>query len=677
MNQQFREKWITPPKDYRVNAIIHEWHENRQTQMDAIADYGFGGVVTNPSHRGTYQQFLSAIPEFAKIVDELESRGLGFWLYDEFGYPSGYAGGETLKGHPELEAKGFYMRRYVAYEPRTVRHHLDDESDKIIWAAKYPIDIPVKHQSYVRYEDMTAVPFTNTYVETELGAGEAFFVFCVKSAYEGSQCTHNTCSFSRYINIMNPAAVDRFIELMLAPIEQAVPGVFAKAKAVFTDEPSLMVGYSREYEEWPYAIAPWVDGLFEQYEARWGESLLPKLPLLFEGAEQGGETRNRFYQLVGEIIAENYAGKLQAWCEQHGGTFSGHYLGEESIYGHVMYYGSYMPVLQKTGYPGLDVLDCVPERYNYSTAKHTQMAARKMGASGMMAEICPFGCIEEFKKAPYENMLGIMGLLYLSGVRVTNSYFTSNWEEYSLEKLAGANGYMSRAQAQAFNGYIGRMALMLENLQPKTDVFVYYGYEDASAKFVPHHTAYFPPGWQVDNSARRITEMIFEHGHDFLYADAEDIIGAKENGCISGTKARVIIVPAMDVIDGDALDALLALKAQGVQVFFMERTPTMCISSDKPVTGDLKASECADVLQALDVLEQDFRADTDGILMKAKFHQDGRDVWMLHNGDRTAKEVHLTCPPCEVWDPMSGAVYQVGQNGSIRMPALQSVFVVL
>ncbi len=677
MNQQFREKWINPPREHRVNAIIHEWHDNRQTQMDAIVDYGFGGVVTNPSHRGTYQEFLGAIPEFAKIVEELEARGLGFWLYDEFGYPSGYAGGETLKGHPDLEAKGFYMRRYVAYEPRTIRHHLDDESDRIIWAAKYPIDIPVKHQSYVRYEDMTAVPFTDTYVETELAAGEAFFVFCVKPAYEGSQCTHNTCSFSRYINIMNPAAVDRFIELMLAPIEKAIPGVFAKATAVFTDEPSLMVGYSREYEEWPYAIAPWVDGLFEKYEARWGESLLPKLPLLFEGADKGHTVRNRFYQLVGEIIAENYSGKLQKWCQQHGGTFSGHYLGEESIYGHVMYYGAYIPVLQRTGYPGLDVLDCVPERYNYSTAKHTQMAARKMGAKGMMAEICPFGCIEEFKRAPYESMLGIMGLLYMSGVRVTNSYFTSNWEEFAPEKLAGANGYMSRAQAQAFNGYIGRMALMLENLQPQTDVFVYYGYEDASAKFVPHHSAYFPPGWQVDNSARRITEMIFEHGHDFLYVDAEDVISAKETGCISGTKARVIIVPAMDVIDEHALKALLTLEKQGVQVFFMERTPTKCIGSDKPVTVALKASEPAEVLAVLGEMEWDFGFSGDGKLMKTKFQRDGKTVWMLYNGSRKEMNLHVTYPESEIWCPMSGAVRAVKMDDSIVIPALQAVFMVM
>lgn len=112
------------------------------------------------------------------------------------------------------------------------------------------------------------------------------------------------------------------------PIEKGIPGVYARAKAIFTNEPSLMVGYSLAYEEWPYAIVPWADGLFEKYEARWGESLLPKLPPLFEDAEKGGTTRSHFYELVGELVAVNYSGRLRAWCKAHGGIFSGHYLGE-------------------------------------------------------------------------------------------------------------------------------------------------------------------------------------------------------------------------------------------------------------------------------------------------------------------------------------------------------------
>lgn len=315
MNMNFELNWLNPPRAFRPKPIIHEWDKEILLQMDAIADYGFGGVVTNPSHAHMYEGYRDACRAFRLITEELRKRNLGYWIYDESGYPSGYAGGETLKGHPEMEAKGFYMRRFVSYEEgMPVRFTLDEQSDKIIWAAKYPMEISTLHNSYVQYDKMQVVPFTVNKTETVLSCGEVFYVFCVKSAYEGSQCTHNTCSFSRYINIMDAKAVRRFIDLMLEPIAEEAPGAIENAEAVFTDEPSLMTAYSRAYEVWPYALAPWVDGLFEEYEDRYGEPLQPLLPLLFEGEKAGTQARVRFYELVGDLIARAYSRHVETIC---------------------------------------------------------------------------------------------------------------------------------------------------------------------------------------------------------------------------------------------------------------------------------------------------------------------------------------------------------------------------
>lgn len=677
MESRWKKAWLNPEGKHRVNAIIHEWPVEKETLMDAVKDYGYGGVVTNPSHKNMYEGFQENIRAFKDIVCELEKRGLGFWIYDESGYPSGYAGGETLKGHPEYEAKGFYMRRFVAYEDRLVRFALDFESDKIIWAAKYPMDISSLHQSYVQYDQMEPVSFTSDYVETSLKKGEAFFVFCVKPAYEGSQCTHNTCSFSRYINIMNPAAVQRFIELMFEPIEKEIPGIFSKARAVFTDEPSLMVGYSRDYEVWPYALAPWVDGLFEAYEKMYGQPIQPSLPLLFEGGDEGATVRINFYRLVGKLIGEAYSGALSAWCARHGGTFSGHYMLEENVYGQVMYYGSYEQVVRRTGYPGLDVLDCVPERFNYNTVKFPQMVARKMNAPGMMVEICPFGCIEEFKKAPYENMTGIMGLLYMSGVRTTNSYFSANFAEYSPEKLAKQTGYMSQAQAQEFNGYIGRMGVMLENMRLKTDVFVYYGYEDVCSKVIPQYTANTGRAFAYDFSALNITRALFEQGHDFLYADSEDLIGAAETGMVHGNDVSVLIVPAVDVIDGKALRAIRALEEKGTKVFFFEKTPHICSGDGNETPVDLVASGREEILSFLTSRDCDFKACPQNMLMKARFEDEKTIVWMLHNGARTPNQVAISAPTKgKIWNPVDGSITDISAEQSIMIAPLHSIFVV-
>lgn len=668
--------WKNPENRHRVNIIVHEWNKNRNVQLDAIAAFGFGGVVTNPSHRGSYQDFLNSIPQLKTTIGEMEKRNLGFWLYDEFGYPSGYAGGETLRDHPELEAKGFFMRRYVAYENRTVRYHLDDDADKIIWAAKYPMDVSVKHESIVQYHKMEAVSFSDDYVECEMKPNEALFIFCVKSAYEGSQCTHNTCSYSRYINILDKKAVERFIALMFEPILSEIPDAFSRAAAVFTDEPSLMVGYSRDYETWTYAIAPWVDGLFDRYEERYAEDIRPMLPLLFEGGMQGACVRSRFYKLIGEIAAEAYTETLQNWCSSHGGCFSGHYLGEETAYGHVLFYGSYTDMLLKTGYPGLDVLNCVPERYDYTTAKFPQMAARKMGAKGLMAEICPFGFKDEFNLAPFENMCGLMGLLYLSGVRVTNSYFTSNLEEYDPVALQGVNGYMSKAQANLFNGYIGRMSHMLENADSLTDTFVYYGYEDVSAKFVPHHTAYFPPHWEYDGSNNRIIRTIFENGCDFGYIDADDLKDSKKDGKISGIAPKTIIVPAIDVMDEEAFHALMTFKNQGVNVFFFEKTPSRT-TDGKPLSDEMLCAATADeILKALnkDACIQPVKS---GKFFTARFKKDGKQILMLVNGEREEKTFRINTRNSTLLTPETGETRGLSPDSEITLNPLRAYFIIL
>lgn len=679
-----KEQWLNPEKQYRVNPMMHAWPEARTVLMDAIKDYGFGGVVTNPSYDNWYEGYPENAKEFKNLLAELDARGLDFWIYDEKGYPSGYAGGETLVGHPELEAKGFYMRRMVAYEPRHVKFHLDDESDKIIWAAKYDLITPGMHESFLVYDSMEPVPFEPDFVETDLGTKQAFFVFCVKPAYEGSHCTHNVSSYSRYVNIMNPDAIKRFIELMLEPIAAGVPDAFARAKGVFTDEPSLQVGYARPYESWPYALAPYVDGIFEEYEAEYGESILPTLPLLFEGRTDAYPTRINFYRLVGKLVARAYSAQLSAWCREHGGRFSGHYLGEEDMVGHVKDYGSNIEVMCQADYPGLDVLCCYPEVFSYNTVKHPQIVARKKGTNGMMVEICPFFHHEEFMKDPVENMTAVMGTLYLGGVRVTHSYFSSNFAEYDPEKLASKPGIMSRAQAQQFNRYVGRLGTMLDGVTNDTHTFVYYGVEDVQAKMVPQTTAFSGEETQADKATIALTKAIYEAGYDFYYADRDDLVDALngEVPAISGHEVKTIIIPGIDVMYDDAYEALRKLRDKGVTVLFSEKVPAFgtVMPVEREARSDFTPVGESEILAELEKAEHTFRLDSAGMaILKSRYIRDGKEFWMLVNQNRQDVPMtfaHDAYEKAEVWNPEDGAVYQVAAGEEFTLQAMRACFIV-
>ena len=688
-----QEQFQNPAPKYRVNPMMHDWPKDHRTDlMDAVKAFGFGGVVTNPSHKNGFTQNPENIREFGVAMREMEERGIAYWIYDENGYPSGYAGGLVLEGHPELEAKGFYMRRRIAYQPRHTTFTLDEESDKIVWVAKCPIETPGMHESFVQFEKMEPVPFTDTFCECDLAEKETLFIFCVKPAYEGSHCTHNVCSYARYINVMDERAVRRFIDLVFEPIIAQIPDAFARATAVFTDEPSLQVGYARDYEVWPYALVPWVDGLFEKFEAEYGVSILPYLPLLFEGQANAYPIRIKFYRLVGKIIAHAYSGQLAAWCEAHGGKFSGHYLGEESMVSHVKDYGSNLDVIKAASYPGIDVLCCYPEIYNYNTAKHAQMVVRKKGTNGMMAEICPFVDVTNFAKDPIENMTGVLGLLYLSGVRVTHSYFSSNFESYDPEKFVGHKGYMTQRDAIDFNAYVGRMGYMLDGIQNDCNTFVYYGVEDVQAKMRPAHSVSFGPETAADRSTIAITKKIYEAGHDFYYADRDDIVDASASladgaPVISGCAVKTVIVPALDVVYDETMGALQKLRQAGVMVLFFDKVPRYGTDGGDLTGGGGMACEAGrftpvtaeDILWHLDNRGDVFTATADGVmLIKGRFARDGKELYFVDNNTRQAADVrfaHTEKTNATVYNPVDGSIAPIEMGKSWTIPSFRGVFV--
>ncbi|MDO4337397.1 MAG: hypothetical protein Q4C91_04815 [Eubacteriales bacterium] len=706
-----REAFFNPALEYRMKTIVHAWPEKEEVLMDAIRDFGYGGVATNPSQDHGYTSNPENLEKFDETLKNLQKKNLAYWIYDEKGYPSGYAGGLALEEHPELEAKGFYMVRRLAVQPKHSVFHLDDESDKIVWAAKYPVDHSVMNASIIEYEEMEAVPFTDTYCECDLKENEAFFIFCVKSAYEGSHLTHNVCSRSRYINILDQKAVRRFLDVCYEPIVQASPDAYRNACAVFTDEPSLVTAYIQGDEVWPYALAPWKEGLFEDFEREFGYSILPYLPQIFEGRESSYTTRVHFYQLIGKLAADAYVTQISRWCHEHGGKFSGHYLAEESLKLHVLYYGSYLEVLKATDYPGVDVLAAYPKIYHYNTTRFAQMAARKKGINGLMTELCPFIDIPYFEKEPVRYATGILNLLYLGGCRCINSYFSSDFASHDPEHLSDYHGYMSREQARWVNDYVGRIGYMLDGVQNDCGAFVYYALEDVQAKTRPEHCAQESSECDTDRSLLSLTRRIYEAGHDYLFADREDIVNAAksaEKGCaeISGIKVENIILPAMDVIWPDAWEALETLKKYGVNVWFAEKIPTNRVGDrvrfewydfrEESVRGPkcaetemFKAMTETEILCALNGQEQELKLsviesgagsgslEKEPMILKARYRKAGKVLYFVVNNSEADVKLSWsmdgkTC--AQVWDPADGTVREIRKNEILDIVSYQGKF---
>lgn len=464
---------------------------NQQTWVDALVDFGCAGAVVACPMSDGFTSNPTNLSVMGEFLSRLRQAGLSYWIYDEVGYPSGAAGGLALEGHPEMEAKGFYMRKFVALDERkTFDFRRECDADKIVWAAKYALKPNRNAMGEVDWNSCRPVAFDADSARATIGPDEIFYVFSVRSAYEGSHLVHNVFSRKRSINIIDPQAVRRFIDVAYEPIARALPEAYAHAEGVFTDEPSLHACFAfRPEAMWNWALLPWKDGLFEDYAAAYGGERLERLlPVLFEGGFTVPEvcrTRVRYHELLGRLVAEAWVGQLSDWCRRHGTRFSGHYLLEEFLQYHVAMYGNLFTVLKAMDYPGVDALACTPETYDFRTGKYIQLAVRKNGTRGAMVEICPCHGLEQFKHDPVGNFRAVASELFLSGIREVQSYCQPDFAAYRNGALAkeypsdcgllapANNGIFSLAQAREANGCIARLVSALGGLSPRCSVFVY------------------------------------------------------------------------------------------------------------------------------------------------------------------------------------------------------------
>ncbi len=688
MKSETFSKFKNPTNEFGMQPIVHVWPENYQDMVDALKDYGCRGAVLNCPLDNGFTSNQDNLHKLSKILDAMDKAGLKYWIYDEKGYPSGFCDGQTLDGHPELESMGFYMRRFIAYEPRHLDYVLDCESEKIVWAAKYRLQEMRIDESRPDFGTMSPLPFSKTECHFDMAPNEIVYVFCVKRAYYGSHLTHNVCSKAHYLNMLEPAAVRRFLDVAYEPIAKAIPDAYSRAEAVFTDEPSLQTMYIRQYESWSHALAAWKEGLFEDYEAEYGESLLPKLPLIFEGCEEAYPVRLRFYRLIGKLLAKSWSGQIQDWCNAHGGVFSGHYLCEEFPHWTVYLYGDLSRVMQSVGYPGIDELLCVIEDYWPHLPKIPQMAMRKMGADGMMVEICPFVNVEEFMKAPLDNMCCVMGDLFIGGVRKVNSYFMPDFSKWRDGRLAGRKGKIDQEQTLYFNRYIGRIGMMLDGLQNECCTFIYFNQEEIQAMALPSITFEIN---MKDSSVAQTTEQLnnrlYFSGHDCLYADTEDLVKAAQTQGfprISGHEVKVLVVPTCRIMTAESLTALARMQEAGTQVLFEGKLPELCIGGDiAELTAPFKALSDDDILSCLADCATDFTVDSaDGILVHAKYiTKDGHDLYLINN--RARNVAHVTCrrtkdgvsaKTATLLNPDDGDIREISLEIPFEIPAARAVF---
>ncbi|MDO5399486.1 MAG: hypothetical protein Q4F17_00710 [Eubacteriales bacterium] len=265
------DREFSPVPFWFLNGDLTDGELRRQ--LEDFAAHGVYGVVLHPRiglpDRIAYlgETFFHYIRTAVETAAEL---GMQVVLYDEGMYPSGSACGQVVRGHPELASQGLALTRDIR------------PGDQVLCAAS-----------------------GGTLVVRPSGG-------TLRGLHWGEDDGEPNAPKSA--DILNPKAVDRFIQLTHEAYYRAVGTYFGTTViGFFTDEPSIL-GRNAE------GMMPWTQGFRRIFEEAGGR--VENLAALFTG-ESNADTA-LYERLLLEREETVYYGSLSRWCEDHGIALMGH-----------------------------------------------------------------------------------------------------------------------------------------------------------------------------------------------------------------------------------------------------------------------------------------------------------------------------------------------------------------
>lgn len=360
--KQIMEKLTKTTADYQPMPFW-SWNdtldpEELKRQIHWMYDNGIGGFVMH-ARGGLKTAYLSEewMDCIAVCCEEAEKLGMNAWVYDENGWPSGFAGGKLLEDESDRD---MYIRHQIG--------ELDTNAD-----VSYLLD--GDQMIRVNTEEKSDGQYLNLYL----------------------------CRSASTVDILNPDVVQKFMNITHEQYKARFGKDFSKKiKGFFTDEPQ----YYRP--DTPYT--PMVRAYFKE---QYGEDIFNSLGLLFVEKEGYRSFRYRYWLAMQKLMLQNFSKKIYDWCEENGVQLTGHYVEEVSMGCQLMCCGGVMPFYEYENIPGIDWLGTWSS--NELSSRQLGSAARQLGKKQMLTET--FGCCGwDISPADLRRLAGFQ---YANGVNLT------------------------------------------------------------------------------------------------------------------------------------------------------------------------------------------------------------------------------------------------------------------
>ena len=573
-----------PTKEYRA-APFWSWNcelkkETLEKQIEIMHEMGFGGYYMH-TRVGMATPYLS--DEFMDLVgaciEKGKEVGMNSYLYDEDRWPSGSAGGFTVKASEENRQK-FLRFTYTPYNDGTLVIPSDIEKAKEVTNEKFRLlacfdillDSESRLVSYKRIQLEDDVPENH----------EKWFAYM---------------EYGGYCDVMRKETIDTFINLTHEKYKERFGHEFqGHAPTIFTDEPQMYAKKVLDRASDKTGITfPYTNDFDETFKKKYGISIEDHFPVLVWELADGTISPLRYYyhDHSTERFAEAFCDNIGKWCEDNGIIFTGHMMNEATLFSQTTSVGEAMRHYRGFQLPGIDML-CDYRELN--TAKQAQSAARQYGKEGVMSEL--YGVTNwdfDFRGHKLQgDWQAAMGITH----RVPHLYWVSMGGEAKRDYPASI-GHQSPwyKEYSHIEDHFARVNTVMTRGTPDVRIAVIHPIESYWLHFGPSDQTETQRS-AIGNRFEELTKWLLFGLHDFDFISEallpEQYQESKTDFTIGQMKYKTVIVPYLETIRKTTLDALKKFRKAGGEVIFMGQAPIYvdAIRSDEAITF---AKECKNI----------------------------------------------------------------------------------
>jgi hypothetical protein len=320
--------------DFRLGNISDDIVHKMVDQAIQSNSYGGFMITSTGARPGSATNVVYLSDEYFRLYRLAIERGLKGnlpldVLYDEQQFPTGMAGGQFAARYPNLVAKSLEKVERNVTGPARVELQAPISDGIYIGAVRMNLDtLDCIDISDKRLTGRTAI-------DCRVPSGRwKVMLFYLDPAVRRGLCDY-----------LDPEAVDGLIELMYQAYYDHLKEYFGSViKMTFYDEPALHHTNGRH----------WTPGFNKAFQSRYGFSPMKYYPALwYDIGPETAAARNALFGFRADLYAENFFGRIAAWCEAHGIAMSGH-VDQEEPRNPVGVQGDLMKVFKHQQIPGID-----------------------------------------------------------------------------------------------------------------------------------------------------------------------------------------------------------------------------------------------------------------------------------------------------------------------------------